>query len=60
MTSYRPDPKILTLGPDFYDPVEPARFPKCVRRFANERWAERVGLNLDDEQWAKHFCRFEP
>ena len=29
MASYRPDPKILTLGTDFYDAVEPARFPKC-------------------------------
>jgi uncharacterized protein YdiU (UPF0061 family) len=58
--SYRPDPKILELGPDFYDPVEPARFPKCIPRFANERWAKQVGLELDDEAWAHHFCRFEP
>ena len=60
MTSYRPDPKILSLGPDFYDPVEPARFPQCIPRFINERWAERVGLELDAEGWARHFCRFEP
>jgi uncharacterized protein YdiU (UPF0061 family) len=60
MTRYRPDPKILTLGPDFYDPVESARFPKCVMRFANGRWAERVGIDFDEEQWRQHFCRFEP
>jgi uncharacterized protein YdiU (UPF0061 family) len=60
MTSYRPDPKILTLGPDFYDAVEPARFPKCIPRFLNERWAGRVGLDFDDSGWARHFCRFEP
>ena len=60
MTSYRPDPKILSLGPDFYDPVEPARFPKCVPRFLNERWAARVGLELDSKDWTQHFCRFEP
>ena len=60
MTSYRPDPKILSLGPDFYDPVEPARFPKCLPRFLNERWAARVGLELDSEDWTQHFCRFEP
>ena len=60
MTAYRPDPKILILGTEFYDPVEPARFPKCVPRFANERWAEVVGLQLDEEGWARHFCRFEP
>jgi uncharacterized protein YdiU (UPF0061 family) len=60
MANYRPDPKILSLGPDFYDAVEPAKFPKCVPRFVNERWAERVGLDLDEGGWAKHFCRFEP
>jgi uncharacterized protein YdiU (UPF0061 family) len=60
MTRYRPDPQILTLGPDFYDPVEPADFPKCIRRFLNERWADRVGLELAEDGWARHFCRFEP
>jgi len=57
---YRPDPTILTLGPEFYDAVEPARFPKCVPRFLNQRWADRVGLELDEQQWPQHFCRFEP
>ena len=60
MTSYCPDPQILALGADFYDPVEPARFPRCAPRFINERWAERVRLPLDEEGWARHFCRFEP
>lgn len=59
MTRYRPDPKILELGPDFYDPVAPASFPGCTPRFANRRWAERVGLELNEEDWARHFCRFE-
>ena len=27
MSKYRPDPRILTLGPDFYDPVEPRELP---------------------------------
>src|SRR6185369_14289006 len=57
--AYRPDPKILSLGTDFYDAVEPAQFPKCEPRFLNERWAERVGLDLDPDGWARHFCRFE-
>jgi uncharacterized protein YdiU (UPF0061 family) len=57
---YRPDPKILELGPDFYDAVEPARFPECEPRFVNGQWAERVGLDLDPEGWTAHFCRFEP
>ena len=59
MTSYRPDPKIVSLGHDFYDPVEPARFPKCIPRFLNERWAERIGLEVDEQSWMRHFCRFE-
>jgi uncharacterized protein YdiU (UPF0061 family) len=60
MTCYRPDARLLTLGPNFYDSVEPARFPKCIRRFTNERWAARVGLELDEDGWSQHFCRFEP
>ena len=60
MTSHRPDPRILALGPDFYDPVEPARFPSCIPRFLNHRWALRIGLELDEQGWSNHFCRFEP
>ena len=55
---YRADPRILELGPDFYDPVEPARFPRAIPRFVNERWAERVGLR--NVGWEAHFHRFEP
>src|SRR6187431_1686015 len=58
MASYRPDPLILNLGSDFYDPVEPAAFPKCEPRFVNDRWAGRVGVS--DIDWAAHCCRFEP
>ena len=57
---FRPDPKLLTLGPDFYDPVDPARFPTCVPRFKNERWATRLGFDFDEHDWTRHFCRFEP
>ena len=60
MASYRPDPRILTLGPDFYDPVEPARFPTCTPRFLNRAAAATVGLELNDDAWGAHFCRFEP
>ncbi|HET8534017.1 MAG TPA: YdiU family protein [Sphingomicrobium sp.] len=59
--SYRPDLKIFELGERFYDPVEPAKFPRCEPRFLNRRSAETVGLNdLTDPEWAAHFCRFEP
>ncbi len=50
---------ILTLGDAFYDAVEAATFPKCTPRFLNERWASRIGLELDDAAWTRHFCRFE-
>ena len=58
MSEYRPDPRILDLGGDFFDAVQPARFPTCVPRFINQRWAGRVGLAQAD--WEPHFCRFEP
>jgi uncharacterized protein YdiU (UPF0061 family) len=59
--SYLPDAKILELGEKFYDAVEAARFPQCTPRFLNERAAETIGLGgLSDEEWAAHFCRFEP
>jgi uncharacterized protein YdiU (UPF0061 family) len=60
VSGYRPDPQILKLGADFYDPVEPAKFPQCIPRFLNDRYAERVGLELEEGEWSRHFCRFEP
>ncbi|WP_114226562.1 MULTISPECIES: protein adenylyltransferase SelO family protein [Sphingomonas] len=56
--AYRPDPRILELGSDFYDPVTPARFPAATERFVNRRAAAEVGL--EDVDWARHFHRFEP
>jgi uncharacterized protein YdiU (UPF0061 family) len=54
-------PPILDLGPDFYDAVAAASFPQCLPRFLNRRAAGTVGLAaLSDNQWAAHFCRFEP
>jgi uncharacterized protein YdiU (UPF0061 family) len=61
MAQYEPDPKIIELGPEFYDPVEPATFPEAIPRFLNGRWAERIGLgDLDESGWRCHFCRFQP
>jgi uncharacterized protein YdiU (UPF0061 family) len=58
---YRPAPVHHTLGDAFFDAVEPARFPEHVLRYRNERWAERVGLDmLDATEWEEHFARFVP
>jgi len=52
---------ILELGENFYDAVKPADFPSGTPRFLNRRWADAVGLgDLGDQEWASHFCRFEP
>ncbi|MEO6394280.1 MAG: protein adenylyltransferase SelO family protein [Devosia sp.] len=49
------------LGPDFYDPVQPARFPQHILRYRNQRAAASSGLDtLNDEQWIAHFGRFAP
>jgi len=61
MPAYRPDPAILALGPDFYDPVAPADFPQAILRFRSDRAAATVGLDsLSDEEWVEHFARFAP
>jgi uncharacterized protein YdiU (UPF0061 family) len=58
---YRPETQILSLGGDFYDPVEAASFPRTILRFRNDRWAPAVGLaDFDDCRWVAHFGRFEP
>jgi serine/tyrosine/threonine adenylyltransferase len=59
--AYRPDPRVQDLGPDFFDPVEPADFPQAILRFRNDRAAATVGLEpLTDAEWIDHFGRFEP
>jgi uncharacterized protein YdiU (UPF0061 family) len=59
--AYRPETAIHELGDAFYDPVEAANFPRTILRFRNQRHAEAVGLGaLTDEEWMRHFGRFEP
>lgn len=60
-TEFRPETAILALGDDFYDVVEPARFPEHTLRYADHDSAARVGLGeLDQQGWINHFGRFEP
>ena len=59
--TFTPSRAHLALGERFSTEVEPARFPKRIERFRNERWAERVGLgHLDASEWERHFARFDP
>ena len=59
--AYRPETAIHSLGEAFYDPVDAARFPQTILRFRNDHWAPAVGLGkLSDEEWLRHFGRFEP
>lgn len=58
---YRPDPRILSLAEWLGDAVAPAMFPEHRLRFRNRRWDKAVGLGgLSDEEWVRHFARFEP
>jgi len=58
---HRPATAHAELGPEFFDEVAPARFPRPVLRHRNQAWAVRVGLDgLTDEEWIGHFGRFAP
>lgn len=58
---YSPANEIAALQPDFADPVAAAGFPQAILQFRNDRWAAAVGLEgLSDEDWVRHFARFEP
>lgn len=57
---FKPFPAIYELGEDFYSAVKPASFPSAQARFLNQKWADKIGLHLNAEDWEKHFHRFEP
>ena len=59
--TYRPDPRFMTLGPEFSDPVRPADFPETILRWRHDRAAATVGLEaLTDAEWLAYFGRFQP
>jgi len=59
--SYKPSTAFTKLGPEFADPVAPARFPQHILRRRNQAWAARVGLDgLSAAGWEQAFARFEP
>ena len=59
--AYRPTAALLALGDGFYDPVAAADFPETRLRFRNQRAAAEIGLDtLTDDEWVRHFGRFDP
>ena len=57
---YTPDPAIMTLADWLGAPVQAADFPQTTIRFRNDRAAAQIGLSgLSDDDWARHFGRFE-
>jgi uncharacterized protein YdiU (UPF0061 family) len=53
--------RVIELGDGFYDVVAPARFPRHLLRYRNQRWAARVGLDeLDGREWEAAFAAFDP
>ena len=59
--TFRPARAILELGDTFFDPVGAAVFPQTALRFRNDRAAAAIGLaGLSDDDWLRHFGRFEP
>lgn len=61
MTNFIASKAHAALGSTFFDPVDPADFPRTVLRHWDQRWANRIGLgDLDEAQKLAHFGRFEP
>ncbi len=60
-TSFQPSTAHASLGEPFFDLVEPARFPEHRLRYRNVAASRQIGLDsLGDEDWIRHFGRFEP
>jgi len=58
---YTPDTRIDEVADFLASPVASADFPQAQLRFRNDRWDKAVGLDsLSDEDWVRHFGRFEP
>ncbi len=56
---HRPSTRHADLGGAFFDVVEPARFPRHILRYRNQKWAARVGLaGLSDTAWIDYFGKF--
>ena len=58
---FSPETAILDIADFLADPVAAASFPQHMIRFRNDRAAAQIGLaTLSDDDWVRHFGRFEP
>lgn len=53
-----PATTLLQLGPDFYDPVEPARFPRLELRYYHPALCDRLGWGAADLR--RYVGEFQP
>lgn len=56
------EPVIESLGEDYYDAVEPAKFPKHILRFRNDDVLRQIGLSpeaVSDRDFIQTFGKFE-
>jgi uncharacterized protein YdiU (UPF0061 family) len=54
-------PPIYELGPDFYDEVAAAPFPKAILRYKNNEAAESLFLDqFSEDEWKSAFWAFQP
>ena len=50
----------FNLGDSFYHIATPAKFPRHILRFRNDRAAKLLDLDqLNDNEWIKYFGKFE-
>lgn len=56
-----PDLPILSLGTDFYSPVDGGLFSNPQLRYRNQKHAALLGLHtINNSEWLQHFGRFAP
>ena len=63
MASFIPKNNHFCLGEKMFSLVAPANFPKCVIRYQNSAWAQRLGFSdwlADDAEWGLRFGQFKP
>ncbi|MBE9061677.1 YdiU family protein [cf. Phormidesmis sp. LEGE 11477] len=56
------EPAFASLGPDYYDEVTPATFPKHILRFRNDALLPKVGLSVEevsDRDFIEAFGQFQ-